>query len=206
MIPLSLFGRFVAVEADEPLVAASAEEKGYVVELLYEFAVNDAVDVGEHLVRVFGVHMASGHQIPVVGVAGIAPDIFFRVGLAHSAEKSGDCSLILRLKGLSAKDGQSLNVGRGEKFQDAVFLFLCEGLAVVEIPGHCVEAAFAVMTAAGDEQTDPHAGAVRDIKFFNVGVIHFFPPIIEQRLNGSLGQMETKVPFGLAASKSFRNR
>jgi hypothetical protein len=47
-----------------------------------------------------------------------------------------------------------------------------------------------VMTAAGDEQTDPHAGAVCDIKFFNVGVIHFFSPddrTAAERICGSNG-------------------
>ena len=52
---------------------------------------------------------------------------------------------------------------------------LRERLAVFEIPGLGLEAVFAVIGAAGDEQRHPDALAVGDVTVFDLTVVHGVP-------------------------------
>ena len=47
-----------------------------------------------------------------------------------------------------------------------------EGLAVAEIPGLGLEAVFAVVGAAGDEQRHPDAFAIGNVAVFDLPVMH----------------------------------
>lgn len=53
-----------------------------------------------------------------------------------------------------------------------VFDLFGEGLAVGEVPCLRIEAALAVVRASGDKEGVSDAGAVCDVVFFDVGVVH----------------------------------
>lgn len=53
-----------------------------------------------------------------------------------------------------------------------VFDLFGEGLAIGKVPCLGVEAALAVVRASGNKERVADAGAIRDVVFFDVGVVH----------------------------------
>ena len=57
-----------------------------------------------------------------------------------------------------------------------------KGLAVVEGPGFGLEAVFAMVAAAGDEQGHPDSNAIGDIAGLDVAVVHKIAPFLKINL------------------------
>ena len=166
------------MQADETLVAASAEQKSDVLLRFNEFTVDDEIDIGEHFIRDIGVHFSALHQINIIGVAGVAPDVLGGVCLADPLQKSDKNLLVLRLKRLAAKQRETLDIIRSECFNNLLRGFFGKRCSIIEIPGHGIKTAFAVVSAAGDKETDSDARAVRYIKLLDVRVIHRHNPFV----------------------------
>ena len=88
------------------------------------------------------------------------------------AKERNQRPLILRLKRLAAQKGQPLNIRGGQQLQKVLFRLCGKGLPVAEIPCLGLEAVFAVVGAAGDEQRHPHADTVGNITFLQFSVMH----------------------------------
>ena len=164
--------RTAGVQVDEALVPAAPEPQGDVLQLLHEAAVHQHVQQGQELVR----HLAAGVGAVggqfLVGKAGEGPDVFLRVGGPDPAQEGHQHPLVFRFEGFAAQERQAVDVAGGEQLQEVLLCFLREGLAVFKIPGLGLEAVFAVVGAAGDEQRHPDALAIGDVAVFDLTVIH----------------------------------
>lgn len=105
-------------------------------------------------------------------IAGEAPEIFFRIGFLESFHQGEKSLLVDRLHGLAAEESHALVAVLPQLSDDVVFRFFREGLAVVKRPCIRIEAAFAVVGAAGNEKGKADARPVGDIIFFDSGVVH----------------------------------
>ena len=111
-------------------------------------------------------------QLPIQGVAGVAPDLLVRVALLHPPQKWQQHRLVGRLEWFAPQQGQALHIGGRQGIQDLVLLRPGKGLAVAEVPGLLIEAAGAVVGAAGDEQGHPYSGSVGHVRPLDGRVIH----------------------------------
>jgi len=82
--------------------------------------------------------------------------------------------LVDRLHGFAAEESHALVAVLSQLPDDVVFRFFREGLAVVKRPCIRIEAAFAVVGAAGNEKGKADARSVGDIIFFDSGVVHTY--------------------------------
>ena len=90
---------------DDALVGRAAEAQLQILQILDEFAVDEDVEHGEHLVRRLAMGAASLLQIAVEGIAGIAPDVLLRIALAEFPEERQQRALVLRLERFAAEKG-----------------------------------------------------------------------------------------------------
>ena len=82
------------------------------------------------------------------------------------------------LKDHKRPDGREIRLVRLAGGEYLVAHGLIKGLTVVKIPCHGVEAARAVVAAAGHKNTGAHPGAVGDIVIFDVCVVHAHVPVV----------------------------
>ena len=99
-------------------------------------------------------------------IAGEAPEIFFWIGFLESFHQGQKSLLVDRLHGLAAEESHALVAVLPQLSDDVVFRFFREGLAVVKRPCIRIEAASAVVGAAGNEKGKSDARPVGDIIFF----------------------------------------
>ena len=112
----------------------------------------------------------AGQLLP--GVAGIAPDALIRVQRPEVANKGQQFPLILRLKRLTAQQGDACNIVGLAGCKDLVAHGLVEGLTVPEIPCHLVEAARAVVPAARNKDAGAHPRPIGNVVILDCCVIH----------------------------------
>ena len=87
-------------------------------------------------------------------------------------------TLVLWFKGFAAQQGKPGDIVRLAGGEYLVAHGLIKGLTVGKIPCHGVEAARAVVAAAGHKNAGAHPGAVGDIVIFDVCVVHADIPVV----------------------------
>ncbi len=92
--------------------------------------------------------------------------------LPETVEEGDKPPLVLHLARLAPQKGQAGYIVGGKFPKQVVFGCPGEGLSVIEIPGLGLEAIFAVVAAAGDEEGHPDPGAVGDVTGFDGAVVH----------------------------------
>ena len=107
--------------------------------------------------------LAAGQLLP--GVAGVAPDRFLRVKGFEILHEGHQLPLVLRLHRLAAQQGEARDIVRLAGGEHLVADGLVEGLAIAEIPCHLIEAAGAVVAAAGNEDAGADTRPVGDVAF-----------------------------------------
>ena len=152
---------------DDPLVFGAAEGQADIFFLQHEFSVHQDVQTGEHFVRTFASGAAFGKQVALQGIAGIAPDGFLWEPFPHPSEEGKQGTLICRLKGLAAEQGESVDIIRSQPGQDPLLRFFVERLSVGKIPGFGIEAFFTMMGTTGNEEGDPNSLSVCNITDFD---------------------------------------
>ena len=172
--------RPAGVQVDEPLVGTAPEPEGQVLQLLYEAAVHQHIQQGEHLVCHLAAGMSAVRGKLLIGEAGEAPDGLVRIHLPDPPEKGHQGPLVLRFKGLAPQQCQAVDVDRGEQGEQIILRLGGKGLAVAEVPGLGLKAVLAVIGAARDEQGDPHSLAIGNVAVFDLTVVHDSPPAILQ--------------------------
>ena len=108
------------------------------------------------------------------GVAGIAPHRFVGVQGLEVAHEGQQLPLIFRLHGFAAQQRKARDIVRLAGCKHFVAGGFIEGLAVIEIPRHGVEAPRAVVAAAGHEHAGAHPRAVGNVIVFDGCVVHNF--------------------------------
>ena len=157
----------------QTLVPAAPEAEGDVVLSLHEAAIHQHIQQTQQLVGDFAPRVAgdfAGQLLP--GVAGVAPDRFLRVKGFEILHKGHQLPLVLRLHRLAAQQGEARDIVRLAGGEHLVADGLVEGLAIAEIPCHLIEAAGAVVAAAGNEDAGADARPVGDVVIFNSRVVH----------------------------------
>lgn len=161
-------------QMEDPLVAAAAKLKGQILFFFYEFSVHKNIYIGKKLICGLGMYRAFGIQkITLIGVAGVAPDILLWKLLFDLAQKHQKRALVVRLHGLAAQQGQSLDIVMLQRSQDIPDDPFGERLAGLKVPGLRLKAASAVMGAARYKKYCPDSGAVGDVVVFYGGIVHF---------------------------------
>lgn len=105
---------------------------------------------------------------------GVEPDRLLRVDLLHVFGEVHKATLVLGLHRLIAERREAVHIEGLYALDGGVLDVFRERLAGREFPGHFVEAERAVPLAAGNEERRPHAGTVRTVAVFDLGVVH--PP------------------------------
>jgi len=151
------------------LVAAAAPNQRWVFQILHELTVDQHVDPVHYL-----------HLVCVQfrqPVAGPQPDILAGALGAHPFHQLQDARHVGRMQRIAAGERQPL--ARHARIvqigDDAVFQRRGKRLAGVEPPGAFVVAAGALVHAAGDKQRAAGAGAVDDVDWIVLVIIHLRP-------------------------------
>ena len=160
------------LHVDGSLVGGAFEEEGDILLFKDEFTIDQDVDAFQkfHSFR----HLLGKviKKIPVIEVAGEAPEVLLRIHFLETGDKGEERLLIGRFHRFAAEEGEAFIEFLSDFLQDVVFSFFGERLSVVEVPCFLVEASLAVMGAAGNEEREADAGAVCNIIFFEIGVVH----------------------------------
>ena len=157
----------------QTLVAAAPEPQGDIVLGFNKFAVHQHIQQTQQLVGGFApgkTWLFAGQLFP--GVAGIAPHRFVGVQGLEVAHKGQQLPLIFRLHGFAAQQGKARDIVRLAGCKHLVAGGFVERLAIVKVPRHGVEAAGAVVAAAGNKYAGAHAGPVGNVVILNCCVIH----------------------------------
>ena len=117
--------------------------------------------------------MLLGSQL-LPGIAGICPHCFSGQRCLHSPQKRQQCTLVLRLERITAQQGQAVDITGAQQSEQFCFRFLCEGLAIPEMPSLRLEATRAMVTAARHEQAHSDTRAVGDITVLYRSIVHGF--------------------------------
>ena len=156
----------------DPLVAAASESKGNVFQGFYKFTIYKNIYTGKHFFCKWGIDFTSRDQIHIVEITGVAPDGFVRIGLADIFQKTCKNLLVLRLERLTAKKREAFYIRRLHKLYDGSVCCFCKGLSIIKVPGFGIEAAFTMMTAAGNKQAYTNAGAIGNVIWLNSTIMH----------------------------------
>ena len=105
-------------------------------------------------------------------VARVAPNIFFGENRSHPLQKRREYGLIFFFKRLAAKYGKPTDKIRFHCVYNFLLGLHSKLFAVTKIPRFFVEAAFAGISAAGNEQRNAHSQPVCDVRFFYISVVH----------------------------------
>ena len=142
---------------------------------LHESAVHQHIQQCQQLVGRLaprGAGFFAGKLFP--SVAGVAPHRLGGVQRLEVAHKGQQLPLVLRLKGFAAQQGEPGDIVRLAGGKYLVAHGLIKGLTVGKVPCYGVEAARAVVAAAGHKNAGAHPGAVGDIVILDVCVVHSF--------------------------------
>ena len=116
MIPLPLIRDLIPVQPDQALIAAPAKQERGILLLQYKLAIHQTVNIGKHFICNFrpDLHPCAGYavaqKILLIGISGVAPDIFLWIRFPDLSEQFHQHMLVLRLKGLPAQERQSLDI------------------------------------------------------------------------------------------------
>ena len=157
----------------KPLVGAAPEAQGDIVLGFHKAAVHQNIQQTQQLICDLTAGRAgntAGQLFP--GVTGIAPDALIRVQRPEVADKGQQLSLVLRLKRLTAQQGDACNIVGLAGCKDLVAHSFVEGLTVPEIPCHLVEAARAVVPAARNKDAGAHPRPIGNVVILDCCVIH----------------------------------
>ena len=106
--------------------------------------------------------------------------------------------LVLRLHRLAAQQGETRDIVRLAGGEHLVADGLVEGLAIAEIPCHLIEAAGAVVAAAGNEDAGADARPVGDVVIFNSRVVHNMIPVLYKEMEACRCGPSGENTFGAA--------
>ena len=163
----------------QALVAAAAEAQRDVVLGLHESAVHQHIQQRQQLVGHLaprGAGLFAGKLLP--SVAGVAPHRLGGVQRLEVAHKGQQLPLVLWFKRFAAQQGEPGDIVRLAGGEYLVAHGFIKGLTVAKVPCHGVEAARAVVAAAGHKNAGAHPGAVGDIVIFDVCVVHAHVPVV----------------------------
>lgn len=166
---------------------------------LHELAVHQHIQQAQQLVGGFTpgkTWLFAGQLFP--GVAGIAPYRFVRVQGLEVAHEGQQLPLIFRLHGFAAQQRKTRDIVRLAGCKHFVAGGFVEGLAIVKVPRHGVEAPRAVVAAAGHEHAGAHPRAVGNVIVFDGCVVHNMIPVLYKEMEACRCGPSGENTFGAA--------
>ena len=151
---------------NDALVGGAAEAQGDIFECFDVSSIYQNVDERKHFIGDLASWVASLFpKLTVKGKSRKTPNRFIGAFLAEAMQKRNKGSLVLRLKRLSAKEGQAIDIVRLAGYNDIILDLFCKGFTVSKIPRLGLKALLAMVCASRNKEDCAHTVPICNVVF-----------------------------------------